>query len=112
MSNATSVVAKRHYVPANRAGEKEKESVTRSLPEPIGSSKAGLLFRGIPWTGQSSAERAPAVFVPTERPHLDQACHAFFASIRWTGAAPAPVTPEQSSRSVRAILDTFRWEKT
>jgi hypothetical protein len=116
LSSTANVVAKRHYVPSNRAGEKEKEkekeTVAKSLPEPIGQSKTGMLFRGIPWSGQSSVERAPAVFVPTEKPNLDQACGAFFSAVRWTGSAPAAVTPEQSSRSVRAILSNFRWEKT
>jgi hypothetical protein len=97
------------YVPIPKAATDKRRAPTRPVPhsERIPS---GVAFRAVAWTGEQREARSSTSDLRDASPPLDVRAVEAFGAISWTGKPPRPMTAKQSARSVRATLESFRWE--
>lgn len=114
MANTSFGSAKRAYVPAAR--KKAPEPATR-LPSELALMSVSRAMRSVAWEGvvplppdvPADSGARPRAFPAGVDPLMS--ARAAFSQVPWTGEKPSTEqTGEQSKRSVRAVLDAFKWE--
>lgn len=96
------------YVPIPKTASGARRPPVRpvSLAE---RAPCGAAFRSVPWAGvRHDTTSAPSGSQPV--PSSELRVVEVFGAISWTGAPPRTKTAKQSARSVRATLESFRWE--
>lgn len=112
MANIAFGSARRPYVPS----AKKKAPAAARLPPELALAPASAALRSVAWDGEAvpvaearPAERAVRAFPEGLDPLVS--ARAAFAQIPWNGEKPSSEqTGEQSKRSVKAVLDAFKWE--